>query len=77
MNGNPWTQEHTDTLERMAGRPDREIAQATSQPIWKVREWRRARGLMAYPGDRSHWDRRDWLMADAAGLDFHPALCRP
>ena len=30
---------------------------------------RQALGIKAYVG-RSHWTRRDWLLADAAGLDF-------
>lgn len=63
-----WTREHTAILERMQGRPDREIAEAIGRPVWKVREMRQARGLKAHSGDRSHWSRRDWLMAGAAGL---------
>jgi hypothetical protein len=54
----------------MQGRPDREIAQATGHKPWKVREMRQARGMKAYSGDRSHWSRRDWLLAGAAGLDM-------
>jgi hypothetical protein len=70
MRGTPWTNADTQTLERMQGRPDREIAQATGHKPWKVREMRHARGMKAYSGDRSHWSRRDWLLAGAAGLDM-------
>ena len=63
-----WTKEHTAILEKMAGRPDREIAFCLGQPLWKVREMRQARGIKANTGDRSHWSRRDWLLAGAAGI---------
>jgi hypothetical protein len=69
-----WTPADTATLERMQGRPDREIAEATGQPIWKVREMRQAQGFKGCSGDRSHWSRRDWLLAGATGLDICPAL---
>lgn len=73
MNGRPWTPDHTDTLKRMAGRPDSEIAEATGHAVRTVREHRRALGICAYQG-RAHWTRRDWLLADAAGLDFQMSL---
>lgn len=63
-----------DALETMRGQPDRLIAKATGEPLWKVREWRRARGLKGLSGRREGWDRRQALLNDAAGLDFLPAL---
>lgn len=72
-NGREWTVDDTATLERMAGRPDREIAEALGRAIRTVREHRRARGIAAFVG-RSHWTRRDWLLNDAAGLDFQMSL---
>jgi hypothetical protein len=59
----------TEALETMRGQPDRLIAEATNEPLWKVREWRRAAGIKGQSGDRSHWNRRDWLLAGAAGID--------
>lgn len=69
MNGRPWSADDTATLRRMQGRPDREIAEATGASVRTVREHRRALGIAAHVG-RAHWTRRDWLLADAAGLDF-------
>lgn len=59
----------SQAIERMQGMPDRVIAEATGEPVWKVRRERRAAGLKGNPGDRSHWTRRDWLMAGACGLE--------
>lgn len=73
-NGHPWLPSHTAILERMAGRPDREIAEATGQPMWKVRERRQALGLKAYSGRRENWDSRDWAFAGIFVLDIRPAL---
>lgn len=56
------------TIEQMQGQPDRIIAEATGEPLWKIREWRRAAGIKGQSGDRSSWTRRDWLMAGAAGI---------
>jgi hypothetical protein len=67
----------SDAIEAMRGQPDRLIAEATGEPLWKVRDWRRAAGLKAYSGRREGWSRRDWLLNEVSGLDFHPALCRP
>lgn len=74
-NGRPWLATDTATLEQMAGRPDREIAEATGHPVRTVREYRQARGIKAHVG-RAHWTRRDWLLADASGLDFQMSVCR-
>lgn len=68
-NGTPWLPEHTATLERMAGRPDREIAEATGHAIVTVKKRRADLGIPGYR-KRAHWTRRDWLMHDASGLDF-------
>ena len=68
-NGRPWTQSDTDTLERMQGRSFREIAKAMKRPLSTVKAHAQARGIKGY-GSRAHWTRKDWLMADAAGLDF-------
>ncbi len=73
MNGKIWTGEDTATLKRMAGRPDSEIAATTGHAVRTIREHRRALGICAYQG-RAHWTRRDWLLADAAGLDFQMSL---
>lgn len=69
----PWTEEATATLKAMQGRPDGEIARATGFSVRTVREYRRALGICAYR-NRAHWSRRDWLLADAAGLDFSMSL---
>lgn len=74
MRGRAWTNADTATLQRMQGRPDREIAQAVGHPVSTVRDWRRAMGIKAQP-HRAHWTRRDCLLADAAGLDFQMSLC--
>lgn len=58
----------SEAIERMQGMPDRVIAEATGEPIWKVREHRRAAGIPGNPGPRHRMTRRDWLMAGAAGL---------
>jgi hypothetical protein len=68
-NGRAWTSSDTQTLERMQGRPDREIAQATGHCRETVARHRRAMDLKAY-GARKAWTRRDWLLHDAAGLSF-------
>lgn len=73
MNGKPWSPADTATLERMQGRPDREIALKTGHSIRTVRDRRQALGIKAHVG-RSHWSRRDWLLHDAAGLDFQMSL---
>lgn len=73
MNGKHWTKHHTQTLERMAGRPDAEIAKATGHKIRTVRDHRQASGIKAFVG-RAHWTRRDWLLNDASGLDFQMSL---
>ena len=70
----PWLAEHTETLKAMAGKPDAEIAGITGHSVRAIRERRRALGINAFPG-RANWTRRDWLLADAAGLDFHMSLC--
>ena len=69
----PWSQSDSETLKRMQGRPDSEIANATGFSIRTVREYRRALGICAHQ-NRAHWSRRDWLLADAAGLDFSMSL---
>ncbi len=58
----------------MKGQPDRLIAEATGEPLWKVRDWRRAAGIKGRSGRREGWDRRQALLNDAAGLDFCSAL---
>lgn len=69
MRGTPWLPSHTATLERMAGRPDREIAEATGHAVVTVKKRRLALGVRGYR-KRTGWTRRDWLLHDAAGLDF-------
>lgn len=64
-----WLQEHTDMLERMRGRPFAEIAKATGHSIPTVKARAAAAGIKGYRG-RESWTRRDWLLHDAAGLDF-------
>jgi len=71
--GKPWTSADTATLQRMQGRPDREIAEAIGFSVMTIRKRRRDLGLKAFQG-RSDWTRKDWLMADAAGLDFQISL---
>lgn len=75
MRGSPWLPSHTATLERMAGRPDREIAEATGHAEITVRKRREALGMKAYIGrPRPSWSRRDLLLNGAAGLDFQISL---
>lgn len=73
MTRRPWSPSDSETLKRMRGRPDSEIANATGFSIRTVREYRRALGFCAFPG-RAEWTRKDWLLADAAGLDFSMSL---
>lgn len=63
-----------EALEAMRGQPDRLIAEATGEPLWKVRDWRRAAGMHGLSGRRERWDRRQALLNDAAGLDFRSAF---
>lgn len=67
MRGRAWTPDDTSTLERMAGRPDAEIAKATGHCRETVARHRRAMDRPAY-GARRAWSRRDWMLHDAAGL---------
>jgi hypothetical protein len=66
---NPWTAAHTDIMERMQGRPIAEIANATGHAIPTVKAHLRDAGIRSFRG-RATWTRRDWLLHDAAGLDF-------
>lgn len=76
MNGRMWTTANDTTLHELAGRvPDWQIAEKTGHAEVTVRNRRRAAGLPIYR-NRSHWTRRDWLLNDAAGLDFQIPLCR-
>jgi hypothetical protein len=68
-NGKPWSTSDTATLERMQGRPDREIAEATGHAVVTVKKRRADLGIAGYR-KREGWTRRDWLLHDAAGLDF-------
>lgn len=76
MNGRPWSDADTAALERMRkqGKPLREIAQATGFSIATLKARSSAMGLTGYRG-RTGWTRRDWLLHDAAGLDFQIAHC--
>lgn len=73
MNGNEWRPEHTAILKRMAGRADAAIARATGHAVVTVRQRRAALGIPAHRG-RTTWTRRDWLLTDAAVLDFQISL---
>lgn len=68
-NGRPWLPHETAALERMQGRPLAEIARVLRRPIATVKARNAALGFKTFRG-RKDWTRRDWLMADAAGLDF-------
>jgi len=73
MNGHPWLPEHSDTLRAWAGRlSDAEIAERTGHSVRTVRKRREAMALPSF-GHRKNWTRRDWLLADASGLDFQRA----
>jgi hypothetical protein len=74
-NGRPWLPEHTETMERMRDRPASEIAKATGHALRTVRYHLQSAGLTTQ-GSRAHWSRRDWLLADASGLDFQMHSCR-
>jgi hypothetical protein len=75
MNGTKWLPAHTAILERMAGRPDAEIAKATGHALITIRKRREAMGVKAYVGrPRPAWSRRDFLLNSAAGLDFQISL---
>lgn len=67
MNGRPWTPEAQAMIE--ARIPDAEIVRLTGHPLRTVQEHRRAWGAKAFT-QRLGWSRRDWLLHDAAGLDF-------
>ena len=67
MRGTPWTPEAQDLLNRRV--PDAEIARLTGASIRTVQEHRRALGVKPF-NQRKGWSRRDWLLHDAAGLDF-------
>ena len=68
MRGAPWTESHTATLHKLAGRvPDAEIGRITGHCAETVARYRRAFGLKAH-APRANWTRRDWLLHDAAGL---------
>ena len=73
-NGRPWTQDHTATMESMAGRSPADIAQQTGHSVATVKKRMQDAGIHSF-GSRSHWTRRDWLLADAAGLDFQISNC--
>lgn len=72
-NRRKWGPDQAATLQRMEGQPDAEIAKEAGFSIRTVREYRRAQGIRAHIG-RANWSRRDWLLADAAGLDFSMSL---
>jgi len=62
-NGRIWTQEHTDTMTRMAGHyTDAEIAGQTGHCIDTVRKRRVLLGLPA--GKREDWTQRRWREND-------------
>ena len=67
MTRRPWSQEAQEMIERRV--PDAEIARATGCALKTVQDHRRALGWKPY-NQRQNWTRRDWLMRDAAGLDF-------
>lgn len=69
MTNRTWSPEDTQILERMQGRPDREIAAAIGCAVPTVKKRRLAAGIAGFRG-RANWTRRDWLLHDAAGLDF-------
>jgi hypothetical protein len=69
MNGKSWTQEHTEILERIAGRvPDADIARLTGHCERTIRDHRAALRIPAFHPKRTGWSRRDYLLAGAAGL---------
>lgn len=63
----PWSQEAQELVESRV--PDAEIARRTGHAIKTVQDHRRALGFRPF-NQRRNWTRRDWLLADAAGLDF-------
>ncbi len=70
MRGRTWTESHTATLHRLAGRvPDRDIGKLTGHCAETVARHRRWLGLKAH-ATRANWTRRDWLLHDAAGLSM-------
>jgi hypothetical protein len=75
MNGREWGKEHTERMIQNLGRSDAFIAGLLGFAEITVRKRRGALGLKAY-GQRKGWTRRQWLMHDAAGLDFQISDCR-
>ena len=69
MNGREWLPEHQATLEANPRLPAWRIAKLTGHSVFTIQERRRAAGTTPTP-NRTHWSRRDWLLADASGLDF-------
>jgi len=49
--------------------PDAEVSRLTGCAVRTVQEHRRALGVKPF-NQREGWSRRDWLLHDAAGLDF-------
>lgn len=76
-NGRPWTAADTETLKALAGRKSAwAIAQRTGHSVHTIRDRTAAMGLPTFKPGRTHWNRRDWLLADASGLDFQMSPCR-
>lgn len=63
----PWTEEAQSLVESRV--PDAEVARLTGCAVKTVQDHRRALGFKPF-NQRQGWSRRDWLMHDAAGLDF-------
>lgn len=66
-NGTPWSPQAQQMVESRV--PDAEIARQTGCALKTVQDHRRALGFKPF-NQRQGWSRRDWLMHDAAGLDF-------
>lgn len=66
-NGRAWSPEAQAMVESRV--PDAEIARLTGCALKTVQDHRRALGFKPF-NQRQGWSRRDWLMHDAAGLDF-------
>ncbi len=69
-NGTPWLPDkHDPVLKAWAGKiSDAELGTITGHSGCTIRERRALLGLPAYHPKRSGWSRRDYLLADAAGL---------
>lgn len=71
-----WTTQRRAYLQFWGGKKtDQQLAMELGCAAITVRKARSDMGIEGYRG-RPHWDRRQWLLNSASGLDFCVSLCR-